>query len=251
MVKNTGPDPNISVLTPTHNRSRLLRLCAIQLARQNHGAKYIEWVVYDDSPTEEERARVAVVVREFSGCFANIVFRQEAEVEPIGLKRNRCVEMATTNILVNMDDDDFYSEHYVRYSYDIHTIHRIGLSGCSDMIITFPKEGWKTVYINLQSKKHIHEATMGFRREFWEVHKFSEDRPRGEGQGMLSVTPENHTQIFLKDIRKCIVCVAHGRNSFDKSTFLHRCPTVASSLVPIPLRDMYTRIVENAGIDKS
>jgi len=95
----------VSVITPTHNRSRFLRQALRYFRSQDH--KDIEWLIFDDST--EDAAPLD------TGGQENIHYSRVSGKLPIGTKRNILIEQARGEFIVQFDDDDYYTPHYVRH----------------------------------------------------------------------------------------------------------------------------------------
>ncbi len=95
----------VSVITPTHNRSRFLRRALHHFRRQDF--REIEWLILDDST--EDAAPLQTSGQE------NIFYRRVSQKLPIGTKRNILIEQARGEYIVQFDDDDYYAPHYVSH----------------------------------------------------------------------------------------------------------------------------------------
>lgn len=93
----------VSLITPTGNRARFLPLLEQCVIAQTYAD--VEWLILDDSP--EPNAAFAARTK------ANIRYVHARERLTIGEKRNRLVEMATGDIILHFDDDDYYGPDYV------------------------------------------------------------------------------------------------------------------------------------------
>ena len=93
----------VSIITPTHGRSRFLREAAAHVRRQHYPD--IEWLILDDSRAEHEACA------DLAG--PNVFYQRVDTKLSIGKKRNRLIERAKGEFIVQFDDDDFYSPHYV------------------------------------------------------------------------------------------------------------------------------------------
>jgi len=97
-------EPSVSIITPTYGREALLRAACAMVARQTNAD--FEWLILDDSPQP-------------SPFFANqgdprIRYVHHAGTRlSIGAKRNRLIESARAEIIVQFDDDDYYAPSYL------------------------------------------------------------------------------------------------------------------------------------------
>ena len=100
----------LSVLTPTRNRASRFPL-AVECMRRQTWTNPVEWIIVEDG--EQDIRSLLTDLPE------NVVVRYVRldGVEPIGTKRNKCVDLATAPILVFWDDDDFYHAEYLAETY--------------------------------------------------------------------------------------------------------------------------------------
>lgn len=94
----------VSVITPTHNRSRFLRQTLRYFRDQDHND--IEWLILDDSTVDAAPLD--------TGGQRNIHYRRVSGKLPIGTKRNRLIEQARGEFIVQFDDDDYYAPQYIK-----------------------------------------------------------------------------------------------------------------------------------------
>ena len=128
----------------------------------------------------------------------------------IGAKRNFASSCAKTKILANMDDDDIHNKEYLLYSVGQLKDTRSGVVGCRDMLIFFPSSGGRMVVIRGSSIR----ATM-VTKSHWRTTGYHNGTMKGEGTRMVHGKYCNEL-----DIRKVMVCVSHGENTYEKSRFL-------------------------------
>jgi glycosyltransferase involved in cell wall biosynthesis len=92
----------VTVITPTHDRSQLLRRALKYFREQDY--KNIEWQILDDSSSPSDW------VNDIDG---NIFYEQVDKKMTLGEKRNYLVDKASGDIIVQFDDDDYYAPNYV------------------------------------------------------------------------------------------------------------------------------------------
>ena len=168
--------PNISILTITKNRKKFFPLPIHCFNSFIYPKEKVEWVIVDDS--DDGTDLYDVLPKDSRIKYYKINTKKKLTV---GMKRNISVKLASHNILLNMDDDDYYFP--------------ISLLSRAKVLLQYPKIGCVGAgYCNCYhveenkhcfsgSKKRIAEASMGFRRKFWEQKKFKNNIQRGEGEG--------------------------------------------------------------------
>jgi glycosyltransferase involved in cell wall biosynthesis len=174
----------------------------------------IEWVVVGDMSRELEEAYTKTFTE------SNIHGRYVAcDIQgDIGRKRNFGVSQCSSDVVVCMDDDDFYFPGYVEYS--VESLKKALVTGCKDMMIYFTAHD----KIKYTCGNKIHEGTLAFYKSYWKSHPFLEGVAHGEGNGLFHSNKRICNNEL--DIRKVMVCVAHGENTFSKDNLLELCPDV-------------------------
>ena len=128
--------PFVSVCTPTFNRRPFIPAMLQCFAHQTYPRDRMEWIIIDDGsdPIEDLVAHHPCVQ----------YFRLEEKIS-LGKKRNMMHEKARGDILVYMDDDDYYPPERVSHAVATLLDHRkrktgIKLAGSSEMCIYFKPE---------------------------------------------------------------------------------------------------------------
>ena len=93
----------VTVITPTHDRSQLLRRALKYFREQDY--KNIEWQILDDSSSPADW------VNDITD--GNIFYERVDKQMTLGEKRNYLVDKARGDIIVQFDDDDYYAPNYV------------------------------------------------------------------------------------------------------------------------------------------
>jgi glycosyltransferase involved in cell wall biosynthesis len=96
---------SVSIITPTRSRDKFLRNLEGIVRAQTY--PQIEWLIYDDSASPSHYFS-ALANRDRKVRY----FHSQVGVT-IGEKRNRMIELATGDIIVHFDDDDYYAKDYV------------------------------------------------------------------------------------------------------------------------------------------
>lgn len=100
--------PKVSLITPTNGRERYLRLQYDCFKRQTWDA--LEWLILDDSP---------VASASYSALDDPAVrYMHSSKAMSIGAKRNALIEAASGDLIMHLDDDDYYVPEYVAHMAD-------------------------------------------------------------------------------------------------------------------------------------
>ena len=128
--------PLVSVCTPTFNRRPFIPAMLQCFAHQTYPKDRMEWVIIDDGtdPIEDLVSQHPCIK----------YFRLEEKIS-LGKKRNMMHEKARGDIIVYMDDDDYYPPERVSHAVATLLNHRkrktgIKLAGSSEMCIYFKPE---------------------------------------------------------------------------------------------------------------
>lgn len=206
----------ISICTCTYNRHRFLPLLAGCIASQSYAKSQIEWVVVDDSPepcSPEGLGRSAGV---------ELVYRHNPIRLSLGAKRNLSHELCSGEIIVYMDDDDFYPSMRIQHAVDVLLGSECLIAGSSAMPILFLDDGslWMA---GPYGANHATAGTFAFKRELLESTCYQDEAVGAEEKFFLK-----NYQIPMVQLRpfETIVCMAHGANTFDKNQLRQRALSV-------------------------
>ena len=98
--------PYVSILTPTHNRRKFMKLAVYNFKSFIYPREKLEWIIVDDGQE---------IINDLLPENENVKYvRLEANKPlPISMKRNLCVKYAKYDFLVHMDDDDYYTPYSI------------------------------------------------------------------------------------------------------------------------------------------
>ena len=202
--------PFVSVITPTKNRPSFLKNIYRNFLRQNYPLDHMELLIGDDSDKSYEETipkhkRIKYIYLENMS---------------IGKKRNILCEMAKGDIIVFMDDDDFYPSDKVSYVVNNLWDSEYLVSGSSIMHVYYIcyDKIFKYGPFNERNGKIYHTTcgTMSFKKEYFKNHKFPDISSSEE-----KIFLENwNVEVLQLDSLKSILCIAHLDNTIDKHKFI-------------------------------
>lgn len=201
--------PFVSVCTPTFNRRPFIPYAIKNYLSQDYPQERMEWIIIDDGtdPIED-------LVKDISGVR---YFRYEEKMT-LGKKRNLMHEKSKGDILVYMDDDDFYPVERVSHAVEKLTKHKNALcSGSSEIYIWFRhnKEMYK---FGPYGANHATAGTFAFKRELLKITSYEDHAALAEEKHFL----KNYTIPFVQlDPIKTILVFSHDHNTFDKRELLN------------------------------
>jgi glycosyltransferase involved in cell wall biosynthesis len=135
----------------------------------------------------------------------------------LGKKRNLAHEKASGDVIINMDDDDYYPANRVSHAIDmLRTTPNAMCAGSSEMYVYF--KHIQTMYkFGPYGPNHSTAATFAFRRELLKETRFEDNAAVAEERHFL----KGYTVPFVQlDPMKSILVFSHDQNSFDKKHLL-------------------------------
>jgi glycosyltransferase involved in cell wall biosynthesis len=201
--------PFVSVLTPTYNRRKFIPAAIAMYKAQNYPKERMEWIVLDDGSD-----KVGDLFAEASKTIPNIRYVPMDTKLLIGQKRNLLNDHAKGDIMVAMDDDDYYPPERVS-----HVVTKfiqqptIQLAGSSEMYLYFRSDG-KVIKAGPYNPNHCTNGTMAYRRSYMLTHRYDEKQTHAEEKSFLD---DYKNPMIQLDPFKCILVMCHSDNTFDKN----------------------------------
>ena len=200
--------PFVSVCTPTFNRRPFFPMAIQCFLTQTYPADRVEWIIIDDGTDKiGDLVQSIPQVRYFS---------YDAKMH-LGQKRNLMHQQAKGDILVYMDDDDYYPPERISHAVEMLQNNPSALcAGSSEMYIYF-KHIQKMYQFGPYGPNHSTAATFAFRKELLQHTSYDDDACVAEEKRFL----KDYTIPFVQlDPMKTILVFSHVHNSFDKKTML-------------------------------
>lgn len=196
----------LSVLTPTCNRASRFPL-AVECMRRQTWTDPVEWVIVEDG-TQDVRSLLTDLPE-------NVMIRYERidGDEPIGKKRNRCVELATGPIYIFWDDDDFYHPEYLAETYKSLAEQSIyGVVGQSTLLVYSASTG--LMYAKGKKGNFSGCGVLAFTRSAMKQYdlRFRDEDTHGEERFFLK---DFRVPILKRNPFKSIVAIQHGENTWN------------------------------------
>jgi len=169
----------------------------------------MEWLVYDDGQEE-----IKDLLDEARATLPDLIFIWSEDKMTLGEKRNRLNDEATGDIIVAMDDDDFYFPTRVMDAVMALTKNpSVQLAGASEvyMFFTDTKEIWKA---GPYFQGHATNGTMAWTKAYAAKHRYDETVAFAEEKSFL----ENYKNPLVQLNPKTVMLVmSHSDNTFDKT----------------------------------
>jgi glycosyltransferase involved in cell wall biosynthesis len=198
----------VSVVTPTYNRRKFIPTLIEIYKSQTFPKNIMEWIIVDDG-----RDKVEDLFLEASKTIPNIRYIYKDEKMRIGAKRNLLNQEAKGEIIIAMDDDDYYPPDRVKIVVDAFMKNpKINLAGSSEMLLYY--SDIKKIYaIGPFHPNHATNATMAWRKIYSDTHKYNEFVTMAEESSFLDNL--KNKMIQLEPI-KTILVICHSDNTVDK-----------------------------------
>jgi glycosyltransferase involved in cell wall biosynthesis len=213
MATNDDLLPTVSIITPTYNRRIFFRLAVNNFMSIRYPKDKLEWIIVDDG-TDKIKDMIENTPELKNDT--RIKYFELDEKKPIGFKRNYCIEKASNEYIVCMDDDDYYPVNSVKLRIlellksgkDCLTCSAIG---CFDInryvsMVNVPPH-------RLPFSHRISEASLAFKKSFWEVQKFNDESGHSEAKEFLEGRENKTIEVAWEGI---LVALLHNRNTSDK-----------------------------------
>jgi len=202
--------PFVSVITPTYNRRRFIPALIRCYLSQTYPKDRMEWIVLDDGSDKVEDIFAAAVEK---NQLQNFRYLYEDEKKNIGAKRNRLNRESKGEIILAMDDDDFYFPERVHAAVQgFKKNPKYELAGSSEIYMYYSdiKEIYK---LGPYHPNHATNGTMAWRRSYASTHLYDEEVTHAEERSFL----DNYKHPMLQlDPKKVMLVMSHTENTFDK-----------------------------------
>jgi len=210
--KNKLPKrPFISVCTPTYNRRPFIPIIIKCFEHQTYPKDKIEWIIVDDGTDK---------IEDLVCNIPQVKYFKYDEKLTLGKKRNIMNEKASGDIIVYMDDDDYYPPERIQHAVDKLRDSKALCAGTSAMFLYF-KHINKMYQFGPYGPNHSTAASFAFKRELLNTTRFDETSCIAEEKHFLKQYKVPFVQL---DAKKTILVFSHNHNSFDKKQLLDDLP---------------------------
>ena len=168
----------------------------------------MEWIILDDGTD-----CVKDIFDALGDTIPNLKYIRLEEKKLIGAKRNILNVEAKGDIIVAMDDDDYYHPDRVH-----HVVQKfiqnptVDLAGSSELYMFYTDI--KVIYkLGPYNPKHCTNGTMAYRKSYGKSHLYDETVTHAEERSFL----ENYKNPMIQlDPFKVMLVISHSENTFDK-----------------------------------
>jgi glycosyltransferase involved in cell wall biosynthesis len=201
--------PFVSICTPTFNRRPFIPAMIECFNHQTYPKEKMEWIIIDDGTDK---------IEDLVASIPNVKYFKYDTKMPLGKKRNLMHTKTKGDIIIYMDDDDYYPPERVSHAVNMLLTHPKALcAGASEIYIYF-KHIQKMYQFGPYGPKHATAGTFAFKRELLKEHKYDDNASLAEEREFL----KNYTVPFVQlEPKKTILVFSHTHNTFDKKTLLN------------------------------
>ncbi|KQB42578.1 Glycosyl transferase [Flavobacterium aquidurense] len=202
-------EPMVSCIMPTYNRSEFITNAINQFLDQNYPNK--ELIIIDDS----ERS-IADLVPE-SSLITYIYLNEKLN---LGSKRNMACQIAKGEIIIHLDDDDYYAPDWLQKQISFLTEKKLDITGLDAPVFHKKEEDsfWQYVYPK-KDKPWVYGATLCYTKQFWQANPFPATNC---GEDNVFVWNENAKNILANDAVTSYLGQIHTKNTSPKQTKYER-----------------------------
>jgi glycosyltransferase involved in cell wall biosynthesis len=203
--------PFVSVCTPTFNRRPFIEMMFQCFRNQTYPKNCMEWIIVDDGTDS-----ISDLVKKSN--IPEIKYIRVQEKMLLGAKRNLMHKHATGDILVYMDDDDYYPPQRVEHCVDTLMKNPEALCAGSSEIYIYYRHIDKMYQSGPFGDTHATAGTFAFRKKLLNITSYDETAALAEERSFL----KEYTIPFVQlDPMKTILVFSHDHNTFDKKNMLN------------------------------
>lgn len=231
MPKKRSTKISVSILTPTYNRRKFIELAIKMFKAQDYPQELMEWIILDDG--EDKVGDLFATMPD-----VRYVALPDGVRLPIGAKRNMLNDLSRGELIVCIDDDDYFPPQRVRKS--VHALtaipgRAVQVAGCSTYFMYYADrdEVW---CFGPKGGYHCTNGTMAYWSSYFGNNRYDETATKAEERKFLRDYTIPVIQMNSEDV---IVCISHSQNTVDKRMMI--APGVNNSLfkkTSLKLRDI-------------
>jgi len=210
---NNSKYPFVSVCTPTYNRRPFIPYIIKCFEHQSYPKDRVEWIIIDDGTDK---------IEDLVKDIPQVKYFKYNDKMMLGKKRNLMHKKSIGEIIVYMDDDDYYPPTRISHAVNMLQTHPSALcSGSSEIYIYF-KHINQMVQFGPYGPNHATAGTFAFKRKLLDNNSYNNDAALAEEKEFLN----NYTVPFVQlEPKKTILVFSHIHNTFDKKTLLDNRPS--------------------------
>ncbi len=215
--------PFVSVCTPTFNRRKFIPYIIECFLHQDYPKHKMEWVIVDDGMDK---------VEDLVCDIPQVRYFKYGDKMTLGKKRNVMHMHSKGDIIVYMDDDDYYPPERVSHSVEMLTQSSYALCAGSSELYIFFKDTQTLCTFGPYSANHATAGTFAFKRELLGITRYDECANYAEEKAFL----KDYTVPFVQlNPNKTTVLLSHEQNTVDKKGMMGNPKRFNGRLCNIPI----------------
>ena len=200
--------PFVSVCTPTFNRRPFIQAMIRCFNEQDYPQDRMEWIIIDDGTDP---------IEDLVASHPRVKYFKYDTKMTLGRKRNLLHEKSRGEILVYMDDDDYYPPKRVSHAVEMLVSNPEALCAGSSEIYIYFKHIKQMKRFGPYGPNHATAGTFAFKRKLLKNNRYNDDACLAEERAFL----KDYTVPFVQlDPMKVILVFSHEHNTFDKRKLL-------------------------------
>lgn len=200
--------PKVSVCTPTFNRRPFIPFMIKCFENQTYPKDKLEWIIIDDGTDP---------IEDLVSSVPEVKYFYVKDKMTLGKKRNFMHSKCTGDIIVYMDDDDYYPPERISHAVETLVKNPTYLIAGSSLLAIYYKHLNKMYEFGPYATNHSTAATFAFRKELLKKTKYDDNAEFAEEKQFL----KNYTIPLIQlDIKKSILVISHDHNTYNKKDML-------------------------------
>ena len=203
--------PFVSVCTPTFNRRPFIEMMFRCFRNQTYPRSRMEWIIVDDGTD-----KIQDLVN--ASDIPQIKYFAVDQKMTLGAKRNFMHSKTIGDIIVYMDDDDYYPPERVEHAVESLTLNTMAMCAGASEIYVYFKHIQKMYQSGPYGPNHATAGTFAFRKQLLDDCRYDDGASLAEERSFL----KNFTIPMVQlDPLKTILVFSHVHNTFDKRNMLN------------------------------
>jgi glycosyltransferase involved in cell wall biosynthesis len=208
MTKVNNNLPFVSICTPTFNRRPFIPFLKTCFLNQTYPLDRMEWIIVDDGSD---------CIEDLMKDIKQIKYYYFSEKMTLGKKRNLMHSFCKGDIIIYMDDDDYYPPERVSHAVETLLNNPSYLIAGSSILHIYFNDLNKIYQCGPYGKYHSTAATFAFRKELLNDTTYNDEKALAEETYFL----KNYTIPLIQlNPLKTILVFSHSHNSYDKKKLL-------------------------------
>lgn len=212
----------VSIVTITqYSRFSNLKLLYHIIQRQQY-VQIKEWVIVEGSQEQELREKNIMNINDFINekmeqTDIEMCFIIPESIVPLSNLRNIGNDHCNGDIIVCMDDDDYYPPTRVPHAVKMLTKYNRSIAGCSGMYMYDYSQDRLYKFHGFHNN-HSTNNCFAYTKSYLKTHRYADGLEYAEETSFTNGFQESMIQLKPE---KCIVVSRHGTNTVDKIHCLH------------------------------